>query len=169
MGQSEYKVGFYVSPHLIDIYERIQIKDKNIPPNEFDKILSELKYYCEEAEKLKNIGSPTFFEILTAISIIYFARKKVDIIVSEVGLGGRLDATNILNGKAIAITNISYDHQDILGNTKEQILIEKAGIIKRFQSSSCIDLELAPLLENICKDKMSHYIYLIEILTLFKK
>ena len=154
LSQSKYKVGFYVSPHLIDIYERIQIKDKNIPSKKFDKILSELKYYCEEAEKLKNIGSPTFFEILTAISIIYFARKKVDIIVSEVGLGGRLDATNILNGKAIAITNISYDHQDILGNTKEQILVEKAGIIKKDSKvSSCIDLELAPLLENICKEK----------------
>lgn len=154
LAQSGYKVGTYISPHLIDIYERIKIGDKNISPQDFDKILLDLKSYCEEAEKIGGIGTPTFFEILTAISIIYFAENKVDIIVSEVGLGGRLDATNILNGKSVAITNISLDHQEILGNSKEEILTEKAGIIKKGSSvSSCIDLELAPLLEKICMEK----------------
>ncbi len=152
--QSNYKVGSYISPHLIDIYERIKIGDKNISSKDFDRILSELKSYCEEAEKLMDIGSPTFFEVLTAVSIIYFAEKKVDVIVSEVGLGGRLDATNILNGKSVAITNISLDHQEILGHSKQEILIEKAGIIKKGSLvSSCIDLELAPLLEKICIEK----------------
>lgn len=154
LSQSNYKVGSYISPHLIDIYERIKIGDKTIPPEDFDKILLKLKSYCEEAEKIGDIGSPTFFEVLTAISIIYFAEKKVDVIVSEVGLGGRLDATNVLNGKSVAITNISLDHQEILGHSREEILIEKAGIIKKGSSvSSCIDLELAPLLERICIDK----------------
>ena len=154
LAQSGYKVGTYISPHLIDIYERIKIGDKNIPSKDFDKILLDLKSYCEEAEKIGNIGTPTFFEILTAISIIYFAEKKVDIIVSEVGLGGRLDATNVLNGKSVAITNISLDHQEILGHSKKEILTEKAGIIKKGSSvSSCVDLELAPLLEKICVEK----------------
>ena len=154
LSQSDYKIGSYISPHLIDIYERIKIGDKNIPSKDFDKILLDLKSYCEEAEKIGDIGSPTFFEVLTAISIIYFAEKKVDVIVSEVGLGGRLDATNILNGKTVAITNISLDHQEILGHSKEEILTEKAGIIKKGSSvSSCIDLELAPLLEKICLKK----------------
>lgn len=154
LSQSNYKVGSYISPHLIDIYERIKIRDKNIPSKDFDEILSELKSYCEEAEKLIGIGTPTFFEVLTAISIIHFAKEKVDVIVSEVGLGGRLDATNVLNGKAVAITNISLDHQEILGHSKEEILSEKAGIIKKGSLvSSCVDLELAPLLEKICFEK----------------
>lgn len=154
LAQSNYKVGSYISPHLIDIYERIKIGNKNILPKDFDRILYELKSYCEEAEKIGEIGSPTFFEVLTAVSIIYFAEKEVDFIVSEVGLGGRLDATNILNGNAIAITNISLDHQEILGNSREEILVEKAGIIKKGSIvSSCVDLELAPLLEKICNEK----------------
>jgi dihydrofolate synthase/folylpolyglutamate synthase len=154
LSQSNYKVGSYISPHLIEIYERIKIGNKNIPPKDFDRILYELKSYCEEAEKIGDIGSPTFFEVLTAVSIIYFSEKKVDFIVSEVGLGGRLDATNILNGKAVAITNISLDHQEILGNSREEILTEKAGIIKKGSIvSSCVDLELAPLLEKICSEK----------------
>ncbi len=152
--ESNYKVGIYISPHLIDIYERIKIGHKNISSKDFDRILLELKSYCQEAEKLGNIGNPTFFEVLTAISIIYFTEKEVDVIVSEVGLGGRLDATNVLNGKAVAITNISLDHQEILGNSKEEILGEKAGIIKKGSSvSSCVDLELASLLEKICIEK----------------
>ncbi len=154
LSESNYKVGSYVSPHLIDIYERIKIGEKKISPIDFDRILLEIKGYCEEARHEKNIGSPTFFEVLTAISIIYFVEQKVDAIVSEVGLGGRLDATNILTGKNIAITNISFDHQEILGQSKEAILIEKAGIIKKGSIvSSCIDLELAPFLEDICKNK----------------
>lgn len=154
LSQSSYKVGTYVSPHLIDIYERITIGNNKISQIDFDRILLEIKEYCEKAERKKNIGKPTFFEVLTAISIIYFFEKKVDVIVSEVGLGGRLDATNILNGKNIAITNISIDHQEILGQSKEEILVEKAGIIKKGSIvSSCIDLELAPFLEEICEKK----------------
>jgi dihydrofolate synthase/folylpolyglutamate synthase len=97
LSESNYKVGVYISPHLIDIYERIKIGDENISSKDFDTILSEIKSYCKEAESLKDIGSPTFFEVLTAVAIIYFIDNKVDVIVSEVGLGGRLDATNILN------------------------------------------------------------------------
>ena len=154
LSQSHYKVGTYISPHLIDIYERIKIGDINISSENFDKILSEIKPYCKEAEAIMDIGSPTFFEVLTAIAIIYFLDNKVDVIVSEVGLGGRLDATNLLNGKAIAITNISYDHQEILGNSLEEILVEKAGIIKKGSIvSSCVEQKLTNLLEEICIDK----------------
>lgn len=154
LSESNYKVGVYISPHLIDIYERIKIGDENISSKDFDTILSEIKSYCKEAESLKDIGSPTFFEVLTAVAIIYFIDNKVDVIVSEVGLGGRLDATNILNGKAVAITNISLDHQEILGSTEEEILFEKAGIIKKGSIvSSCVDWGLAPLLEKICTEK----------------
>lgn len=154
LSESDYKVGTYVSPHLLEIYERIKIGDQYISPKDFDRILSEIKPYCKEAENITEIGSPTFFEILTVMAIIYFSDNKVDVIVSEVGLGGRLDATNVLNGKAVAITNISFDHQEILGDTLEQILIEKAGIIKKDSIvSSCIDSELTKLLEKICIEK----------------
>lgn len=154
LSESNYKVGTYVSPHLIDIYERIKIGDKYISSEDFDVILSEIKPYCKEAEKIGDIGSPTFFEVLTAIAIIYFSDNKVDIIVSEVGLGGRLDATNVLNGNAVAITNISFDHQEILGNTLEEILVEKAGIIKKDSIvSSCVEPELSQLLEKICIER----------------
>jgi dihydrofolate synthase / folylpolyglutamate synthase len=119
-----YKVGLYTSPHLISVNERIKVNDKNIPNITLSKYLTKLK------PTIKRIEGITYFEILTALTFLYFAEKKVDYAIIETGLGGRLDATNILSPEITAITNVSLEHTKYLGNTIKQIAREKAGIIK---------------------------------------
>ena len=139
-----YNVGLYTSPHLVDVRERIVVNGKKISRNEFNRIIRHIK-----SKKRQTI---TYFEFLTAASLLYFQRQKVDIAVLEVGLGGRLDATNICEPLVSVITNIAFDHMDYLGNTLESITVEKAGIIK--QKGICITAakqkEVSQVLKNIC-------------------
>ena len=118
-----FKTGLYVSPHYKDFRERIKIASQYIDRKFIVKFIQDIKPLIEEIQ-------PSFFEITVAMAFSYFREKKVDIAVIEVGLGGRLDSTNILMPKTIAITQISFDHQAMLGNTLELIAVEKAGIIK---------------------------------------
>jgi len=120
--EAGYKVGVYTSPHLKKFNERIRINDRLITDKEI------LGYYLKIKPK---ITSQSFFEITTAMAFLYFYEKNVDFAVLEVGLGGRLDATNVANPLASVITNIGLEHTDILGNTIEKIAYEKACIIKR--------------------------------------
>jgi dihydrofolate synthase/folylpolyglutamate synthase len=119
-----YKVGFYTSPHLVDYSERIQINGQPIPAQALVHFLDEMKPSIEVIKRL------TTFEITTALAFQYFARERADYAVIEVGLGGRLDATNVIDPMLSVITSISYDHMGVLGNTLAQIAGEKAGIIK---------------------------------------
>lgn len=122
--ESGFKVGLYTSPHLMKFNERIKINGKEISDKEIVEYTKLLKQKSEE------LGiQPTFFEFTTAMAFLHFA-KKVDIAVIETGMGGRLDATNIINPLVSVITNIDFDHMQILGDTKEKIASEKAGIIK---------------------------------------
>lgn len=119
-----YKVGLFTSPHLLDFRERIRINGIMIPE----------QYVIDFVEKEKSFFEPlhpSFFEITTAMAFKYFAEELVDVAVIEVGLGGRLDCTNIIKPELSIITNISFDHQQFLGNTLTEIAGEKAGIIKR--------------------------------------
>ena len=125
--EAGYKVGLYTSPHLIDFRERIRVN--GIPVSE--------EYVIRFVEDFKHLNSkrihplsPSFFELTTALAFNYFAEEKIDIAVIEVGLGGRLDCTNIITPILSVITNISFDHTQFLGNTLAQIASEKAGIIK---------------------------------------
>jgi dihydrofolate synthase/folylpolyglutamate synthase len=120
-----YKVGLYTSPHLIRFTERIQINEKEIAQKRVIKLTERIRTY---AEKLESI---TFFEFTTAMALLYFTEEKVDIAILEVGMGGRLDATNIMHPLLSIITNIALDHQQYLGNTISKIAFEKAGIIKK--------------------------------------
>jgi len=119
-----YKVGLFTSPHLVDFRERFQINGRMISKAQTLELIREIK------EKAKAEEPPTFFEFITAMALIYFFQEKVDLAVMEVGLGGRLDATNIIKPLITVITNISLEHQDHLGRTLEKIAREKAGIIK---------------------------------------
>lgn len=119
-----YKVGLYTSPHLKDFRERVKINGEMISKNH---VVSFVKKYKQEFEKIE----PSFFEWTVGLAFNYFAEEKVDIAVIETGLGGRLDSTNVINPLLSIITNISYDHQNLLGNTLKKIAREKAGIIKR--------------------------------------
>jgi len=119
-----YKVGLYTSPHLLDFRERIKINGEMIPENE---VVDFIQKYKLEFEKIE----PSFFELTVAMAFDYFVIQKVDIALIEVGLGGRLDSTNIITPLVSVITNISFDHTALLGNTLEKIAVEKAGIIKK--------------------------------------
>jgi dihydrofolate synthase/folylpolyglutamate synthase len=122
--EAGYKVGLYTSPHLDDYTERIQINGEFIPHADLVEMVEIIKPHVAAIPEL------TTFEITTALAFLYFAEKKVDAAVIEVGLGGRLDATNVVNPIVSAITSISYDHTLLLGDTLAQIAAEKAGIIK---------------------------------------
>ncbi len=122
--EAGYKVGLYTSPHLDDYAERIQVDGEFIPHADLVEMVEVIKPYVAAIPEL------TTFEITTALAFKYFEQQKVDAAVIEVGLGGRLDATNVLNPVVSVITSISYDHTQLLGNTLTLIAGEKAGIIK---------------------------------------
>lgn len=124
-----YKVGFFNSPHLEEIEETIRINDENIPEEDLVYLLEEIKPYVNKVVE-EGYKHPTEFEVLTCIMFLYLYRQKVDFGVIEVGLGGRLDSTNVIKPILSIITSISLDHTNILGNTIQEITNEKAGIIK---------------------------------------
>lgn len=122
--QAGYRVGLYTSPHLEDYAERIQLNGQPIPHADLIQLVEEFRPTLDQGTQL------TTFEITTALAFLYFARQKAEVVVAEVGLGGRLDATNVVDPLVSVITSISYDHVKILGNTLAEIAGEKAGIIK---------------------------------------
>ena len=121
---SGYKTGLYTSPHLLSLTERIRINGKKIP-------LGKLNNLIKRFQKEINRFDATFFEAMTAIAFQYFAEEKVEIAIVETGLGGRLDATNVVTPILSLITNISLEHTDVLGNSLSKIAFEKSGIIKK--------------------------------------
>lgn len=118
-----YKVGLFTSPHLISLTERIRINGQPIPEAEVADFIEQNRAFLDELQ-------PSFFETMTALAFAYFVKEQVDIAVVEVGLGGRLDSTNVLTPMLSVITNIGFDHTKFLGNTLPKIAREKAGIIK---------------------------------------
>lgn len=124
------RIGLHVSPHLVDIRERMQINGQMIPMRRFVGLVHEIKPVVDAIKSKQVEKTPSYFEILVAMSFLYFAQEKVDWAVVEVGLGGRLDATNVLVPELSVITNVGLDHTEILGKTIEKIAREKAGIIK---------------------------------------
>ncbi|MGL4411080.1 MAG: bifunctional folylpolyglutamate synthase/dihydrofolate synthase [Bacteroidales bacterium] len=118
-----YRVGLYTSPHLVDFRERIRVNGQPISEDAVVKFVEDNQEFTESI-------SPSFFELTMAMAFDYFAKEKVDVAIIEVGLGGRLDSTNIISPLLSVITNISFDHVQFLGDTLEKIATEKAGIIK---------------------------------------
>lgn len=122
--EAGYKVGLYTSPHLVDFRERIRVNGQCISKERVVKFVKDERKFFEPLH-------PSFFELTTALAFKYFDEQKVDIAIIEVGLGGRLDCTNIISPILSIITNISFDHTQFLGDTLAKIAAEKAGIIKR--------------------------------------
>ena len=139
-----YKVGLYTSPHLVSLTERIRINGTPVPEEEVVRFVEENKTFLDETQ-------PSFFETITALAFAYFAAQGVDIAVVEVGLGGRLDSTNVLTPLLSVITNIGMDHTEFLGNTLTQIAREKAGIIK--PGVPCVIGETHPQTMNVFLDR----------------
>jgi dihydrofolate synthase / folylpolyglutamate synthase len=142
--ESGYKVGLYTSPHLFDFRERIRILipgfsgdfEGMISKRELTVLVRKLKLSIDDYNRSSGYGPLSFFEVYTSLAFIYFKEKGVDFVVLETGLGGRLDATNVVNSLACAITPLSYEHTQKLGNTLKEIASEKAGIIKRHRDDS---------------------------------
>ena len=152
--EAGYKVGLYTSPHMKDFRERIKINGKSISQKNVIEFIKEHKTFLE-TNKL------SFFEMTVGMAFDYFSRKKVSIAIIEVGLGGRLDSTNIITPEVSLITNIGLDHTDILGNTLTKITREKAGIIKTGVPAVISEFqeEIAPVFEEIAKERNSNLIY----------
>ena len=121
--QGEFVVGMYTSPHYLDFRERIKVNGECIPEEDVISFIEQMK---ESIEKIQ----PSFFEITTAMAFWYFQKQECDYCIIETGLGGRLDSTNIIQPILSVISNISYDHMHMLGNSLSEIAFEKAGIIK---------------------------------------
>jgi dihydrofolate synthase / folylpolyglutamate synthase len=157
--ESGYKVGLFTSPHMIDLRERIRINGKWIEKEFIINFINNNKNFFEELK-------PSFFELNTALGFYYFKEKKVDLAIIEVGLGGRLDSTNIIQSPFLSIiTQIGYDHIDVLGDSLEQIAFEKAGIIKTDKP-----VLIGPCLKKLTDifkkeaDKKSAFIYFAPLL-----
>ena len=147
-----YRTGLFTSPHLHTLRERIRINGVMISEADFAALVTELKPIVESVNKQAAFGELTTFEILTAVVFNYFKKNRVDFQVLEVGLGGRLDATNVVKPDVCVITSLSLDHTDILGNSVAKIAAEKAGIIK----PGCIVVnapqvnEAAQVIKQVC-------------------
>ena len=156
-----YKVGLYSSPHLYDYTERIKINKKNISRKDFIHIYNFIEKKILEYEKMSG-KTFSFFEVLTAMSFIYFKKNKVDINVIETGIGGTYDTTNVIKSDIQVITPISYDHQNVLGGTIKSISENKAGIIKE-NSTVITSKQIGEALEIIRKKSAEKKSKLIEL------
>ncbi len=140
------KVGLYTSPHVMNLRERIRVDGNVVPDAAFTKAISAV----EAATKIAGISNPTYFDVLTAAAFLHFAEVGVEVAVIETGLGGRLDATNVVKPDAVGITSISYDHMLQLGSKLTSIAKEKAGIIK--QGIPIVSAPQEPEVYKVLKD-----------------
>ena len=156
--QQGFKTGLYTSPHIKDFGERIRINGNMIDKDFVVSFTEKTKSICQDIQ-------PSFFELTVAMAFEYFALHKVDIAVIETGLGGRLDSTNIINPILSIITNIGYDHTNLLGNTLEAISFEKAGIIKNNTPVVIGEYlpETKPVFENKAREMNAPILYASEI------
>ena len=151
------KVGMYTSPFLEEFEERIQINGENICKETLASLISEVKIAVDKVID-EGYNHPTEFEIITVLMLLHFKRQKVDFSVIEVGLGGRLDSTNVVNPILSIITSISFDHMNLLGNTLAEIANEKAGIIKKDIPTLIYpqEKEAMEVIEKRCKENNSN-------------
>lgn len=154
-----YKVGMYTSPYLEEFEERIQINGVNIPKSKLSEVITRVSIAVEQVISL-GYDHPTEFEIITCAAFLYFFIEKIEVAVIEVGLGGRLDSTNVIIPIISVVTSISYDHMQILGDTLQEIAFEKAGIIKKGVPVVLYPQEEESLkvFEKVCSDKRAKLI-----------
>lgn len=150
-----YRTGLYTSPHLIRVNERIRINGRELSDDEFAAAFTAVHHAVEKLVETQVLPHrPSFFEYLTAVAFQHFARAAVDFAVLEVGMGGRLDATNVTDASVAVITNVDLDHQEFLGNTLAAIAAEKAGVIKpgRPVVSGCEHPEVREVIRQKCRE-----------------
>ncbi len=149
-----YRVGLYTSPHLLSFTERIRINGEQIQEERVVELTERIRNKVQSSKFKVQTLTPTFFEFTTAIAFTYFAEEDVEIGVIEVGMGGRLDATNVITPLVSVITNVGYEHQEFLGDTLKKIASEKAGIIKEGGVVvTAADEEALEVIGEVCRDK----------------
>jgi len=151
-----YRVGLYTSPHLVSCRERIRVDGSLISESEAAEIVGRLRPHLEAVGEA-DVGQPSFFEAYTAMAFLHFRKRGVDLAVLETGLGGRLDATNVIHPRACGITTIAFDHTRELGSTLAQIAAEKAGIIKPGVAVVCAPQspEAMQVISAVCRERDS--------------
>lgn len=163
--QLDLTVATFTSPFIATFGERMAINGHPIPDDKLIMYVEQLKPFVEEMDKDENLAGITEFEIITALAFLYFADEHVDVALIEVGLGGLLDSTNVIQPVATAITTIGMDHMDILGDTLEKIAAQKAGIIKPntpLVTGKIADEALAVIAQTAQKNQVQHYQYGID-------
>lgn len=170
LGAAGYKVGMFTSPHLSSFNERIIVSGRQIPSEDVIRIVGELKPLAEQMARDPNLRHPTFYEVVTALAFKYFAEQEVDFAVLEVGMGGKLDATNVVHALVSVITNVSLEHTEILGKTVLEIAEKKAGIIEKdgILITATKDDKVFSLFSKIC-EKNNSKIFRVGIDITFKK
>lgn len=153
-------VGVYTSPHLMDVRERVRINDQWISEADFVRLLAKVATAADRMPAKH--GEPSYFECMTCLAMVYFAEQAVDVAVLEVGLGGRLDATNVVMPEVTAITAIQLEHANILGDTVEKIAAEKAGIMK--PGVPCITMQQEPAVMEVLRAKAEEVGATLEVL-----
>src|SRR5438034_2322647 len=158
--QAGHRTGLYTQPDLHTFRERIRVNGQLISEQAMSELMTEIRTIVERIQQQKKFGPFITYEVATALSLLYFSRQHVQHAVLEVGLGGRLDATNVTRPLVSVITSISYDHIQILGNTLTQIATEKAGIIKPggLVVSSAQSPEALLAIAAICRERHAHLV-----------
>ncbi len=162
LSAADYRTGVFTSPHLDRIEERVAIDGQPCSPDELVELVDRVRPVVEEMDEESGSESeddygPTYFEIIAAMALLHFAQRGVDMVILEVGLGGRLDATNVCSPRVCAITSIGFDHTRLLGNTLESIAAEKAGIVKSGVPlvSGVTDSGPRDVIREICQERGS--------------
>ncbi len=161
LDEAGYTSGLYTSPHLTNFEERIQINGEKIKEEELWSLIEKLHPEIRKIEDEDPKKRPSFFEVLTSAAFLYFSQQDVDIAVLEVGMGGRLDATNVAPHDLSVVTYVGYDHAEHLGNTKNKIAREKAGIIREDNQfvTGEKDPEIRDYFRSVCEEKSAEFKY----------
>lgn len=147
-----YRVGLYTSPHLIRFNERIRVDGEPISDDDVLRMWSGMQPAVQAMTSARAIDHPTFFEVTTAMAFEYFRERRVDVAVVEVGMGGRMDATNVVDGLVSVVTRVDLEHTEHLGKSVERIAREKAGIIKTSSRAVTVAQEAQPVIEARCRE-----------------
>lgn len=164
LNEGGYKTGLYISPHQTYFEERISIDGENISKEKLWNLISRVKPVIDKIEENDIENRPSFFEVLTTLALMNFSDEDVDVAVLEVGLGGRLDATNVVDNIASVITMIGFDHSEYLGTTKKDIAHEKAGIIKKdnYFVTEEKDEKIRKYFKEVCEERGADYNYALD-------
>ena len=169
LGHAGYRTGLYTSPHLVRVNERMRVNGEEISDQDFASVFTKVATTVESLVREGKLeGPPSFFEFLTAVAFLHFATVEAQFVVLEVGMGGRLDATNVTDPRVAVITNVDFDHMEFLGSTLAAIAAEKAGVIRPHRAviSGVEDPEAAAVIRRRAEESAADLVVMAEYATL---